>query len=222
MIAARKTWVPPVVLNRCGEAARSTRLTVSASWGGTFTDILLVSAPDHRAHIGMSRRRIIDNELFAHFITFACYRRRRLLSLDHPKRLLMGALNQELRRQAARCVGFLIMPDHVHAIVWFPQPGRLSYFMHEWKRYSSRVIREWYARQEMTYFEKAEVGIRFWQPKYHSFETYERAKLSEKLEYMHLNPVRLGIVERAVDWPWSSARWYHEGRSVGVAIQAVE
>ena len=26
------------------------------------------------------------------------------------------------------------------------------------------------------------------------------------------------LVARAVDWPWSSARWYEEGRSVGVPI----
>jgi putative transposase len=83
---------------------------------------------------------------------------------------VFGVLNQELRRQAARCVGFVILPDHVHAIVWFSHPGRLSGFMHEWKRYSSRLIREWYAKHEMSYFEKAAVGIRFWQPKYHAFE----------------------------------------------------
>jgi len=28
----------------------------------------------------------------------------------------------------------------------------------------------------------------------------------EKLDYMHKNPVTAGLVERAVDWKWSSAR----------------
>jgi len=43
-------------------------------------------------------------------------------------------------------------------------------------------------------------------------------KLQEKLDYMHLNPVRAGLVEKAVDWPWSSARYYLLGRSVGLPI----
>ena len=28
------------------------------------------------------------------------------------------------------------------------------------------------------------------------------------INYIHLNPVRRGLVERAEDWAWSSARWY--------------
>ncbi len=35
---------------------------------------------------------------------------------------------------------------------------------------------------------------------------------------MHKNPVRAGLVEKVVDWPWSSARWYFEQKTVGVRI----
>ena len=80
------------------------------------------------------------------------------------------------------------------------------------------MIRGWYSRQKLRYFEDFEVGIRFWQPKYHAFEICEQAKIEEKLDYMHTNPVRAGLVARAVDWPWSSARWYLERKSVGVPI----
>jgi hypothetical protein len=34
------------------------------------------------------------------------------------------------------------------------------------------------------------------------------AAREEKVEYIHLNPVRAGLVERAEDWPWSSVRDY--------------
>jgi len=30
----------------------------------------------------------------------------------------------------------------------------------------------------------------------------------EKVEYIHLNPVRAGLVECAEDWPWSGVRDY--------------
>jgi putative transposase len=28
------------------------------------------------------------------------------------------------------------------------------------------------------------------------------------LEYIHNNPAKRGLCERALDWKWSSARWY--------------
>jgi putative transposase len=165
------------------------------------------------------RRRIIDDELFAHFITFSSYRRRRLLDLDEPKRFVLGVLNYVLEKHAARCAGFVIMPNHVHALVWFPTPGQFSPFMHEWKRQSSLRIRSWYREHAPNYMAGFGEGKRFWQPKYHPFEIYTLKKAEEKLTYMHLNPVRAGLAERAVDWPWSSARWYEQGHSVGVPIQ---
>lgn len=167
-------------------------------------------------------RRIIDEQLYAHYVTFSVFRRRRLLDHDHPKRVLLGVLNEELQRHQASCIGFVVMPDHVHAIVWFATPGRLSRFMHGWKRKSSFHIRGWYRRKAPRYFEEFGEGDRFWQPKYYSFEIYGRSKLEEKLRYMHENPVRQGLVQRATDWKWSSARWYEWGRSVGVPIHRVE
>jgi len=166
----------------------------------------------------MANRRIPDDLLYAHFVTFSCDRRRRLLDHDHPKRVVLGVLNEQLGHQLATCVGFVIMPNHIHAIIWFRETGQLSRFVHEWKRRSSYYIRTWYRDGNARYFEHAEFGSRFWQPKYYAFEIHSQEKLEEKLTYMHLNPVRAGLTERTVDWPWSSARWYEKGRSIGVPL----
>lgn len=56
-------------------------------------------------------------ELFAHFATFSVYRRRRLLDHDHAKRIVLGVLYEELQARNGVGVGYVIMPDHVHAIV---------------------------------------------------------------------------------------------------------
>ncbi|WP_152053266.1 REP-associated tyrosine transposase [Tautonia marina] len=170
----------------------------------------------------MSNRPIADEERYVHFITFSCDHRRRLLDHDHPRRIVLGVLNGQLTRQGATCVGFVVMPDHVHALIWLPRTHQLSAFMHEWKRQSSFRIRSWYRDMDAAYFKEIGHGDRFWQPKYYAFAVHSRAKLEEKLKYIHLNPVRAGLVERPVDWPWSSARWYEQGRSVGVPIGWVE
>ena len=35
-----------------------------------------------------------------------------------------------------------------------------------------------------------------------------RKKRVEKLAYMHMNPVKRGLVEDPKDWPWSSYAFY--------------
>jgi putative transposase len=63
---------------------------------------------------------------------------------------------------------------------------------------------------------------RFWQAKYYPFEIFTQHKLREKVNYMHKNPKERGLVERVVDYPWSSARWWLQGRSVGVPLRWIE
>ncbi len=46
------------------------------------------------------------------------------------------------------------------------------------------------------------------------------SELFEKVEYIHQNPVRRGLVKRSTDWPWSSARWYAGDRSGPVTIDS--
>ncbi len=72
-----------------------------------------------------NNRRAIDDQLFVHFVTFSIFRRRRLLNHDHAKRILLGWLNVVLEQDQARYVGFVIMPEHIHALVWLPGIARL-------------------------------------------------------------------------------------------------
>jgi len=109
----------------------------------------------------MSRRRIYDDELHAQFVTFSCYRRRRLLDHARARQVVMSLPTTEL------------------------------------------------ATHEGT----------FWQPRYYPFNLYTEKKAVEKFHYMHLNPVRAGLVEKAVDWAWSSARYFDSGESVGVPLE---
>jgi len=68
-------------------------------------------------HEWMNGRRIIDDQLYSHFVTFSVERRRRLLDHDHLKQIILGVLTHQLQTFDARCVGFVIMPNHVHAVI---------------------------------------------------------------------------------------------------------
>jgi hypothetical protein len=52
------------------------------------------------------KRRIIDDALYVHFVTFSVDRRRRLLDHAHPKRIVLGVLTKLLHERQARCLGF--------------------------------------------------------------------------------------------------------------------
>lgn len=170
----------------------------------------------------MVRKRVYDRERHAHFVTFSCYRRRQLLDHDRAKKIVLGVLNSQLAQQRGRCIGFVVMPDHVHAIVWFPEPDQLSHFMKQWKQRSSVQIKKLLRDHLTSLASTVNLAEPVWQPRFYDFNLYSPGKIEEKLAYMHLNPVRARLVRHPCDWPWSSARFYVCGQTVGVPVGWLE
>ena len=50
--------------------------------------------------------------------------------------------------------------------------------------------------------------------------TCELQMSSEKLRYIHRNPVKRGLCASPEQWPWSSFRHYWNGAAVGVEIES--
>jgi hypothetical protein len=49
---------------------------------------------------------------------------------------------------------------------------------------------------------------RFWQRRFYDFNVWSVRKKNEKMNYMHFNPVKRGLVKDPQDWPWSSHCFY--------------
>jgi putative transposase len=63
------------------------------------------------------------------------------------------------------------------------------------------------------------VRHRFWQPGGgYDRNVTDTSTLRLMIEYLHANPVRRGLVARAEDWEWSSARWYAGMRPVKIEM----
>jgi putative transposase len=60
----------------------------------------------------------------------------------------------------------------------------------------------------------------FWQARYYDFNVWSERKFTEKLRYIHRNPVTRGLVDRPEHWPWSSFRHYLTGEHCGVEIES--
>jgi putative transposase len=120
----------------------------------------------------MASKRTYDREGHAHFVTFSCYRRRRLLDHDRTKRIVLGVFQSQLSLQRGRCVGFVVMPDHVHAIVWFPEPDQISYFIKQWKERSAVQIKRWLGATLPHYAARIDPADPVWQARYYDFNLF--------------------------------------------------
>ncbi|MCK4298722.1 MAG: transposase, partial [Planctomycetes bacterium] len=171
------------------------------------------------------RRRVYDLAGHLHFVTFSCYGRRRLLQQDSAKRIVVARLSATCEKYGGYCVGFVLMPEHVHAILGFRKEGVLSLFMQEWKRLSAVGLRGLLERQGspvLKYLTDARGRVHVWQRKYYDLLLFRDEKVQEKLQYMHGNPVSRGLTATPGQWPWSSASWYEQGKSVGVEMTTWE
>ena len=73
-------------------------------------------------------RRVFDEPGHAHFLTFSCAARRQLLNQDRCKRIVIHHLEAVRAEYDGLCFGFVMMPEHVHALVRFRETGQLSLF----------------------------------------------------------------------------------------------
>ena len=62
---------------------------------------------------------------------------------------------------------------------------------------------------------------RFWQPRFYDFNVYSSYKVREKLEYVHANPVKRGLVKNPGAWMWSSFLSYEKGQAGLIMIDPV-
>lgn len=115
---------------------------------------------------------------------------------------LRSAYAEEVARSGFATRAIVVLPDHLHA-VWTLPPGNAD-FSSRWKRIKRGFtvrIGETHARSRSK-AAKGEAGV--WQRRFWERCVRDEAELAACLRYVWCNPVKHGLVERAVDWPWSS------------------
>jgi len=133
-------------------------------------------------------------------------------------------VSTEIIRALAECnatiAAFVIMPDHIHLLVWLPKGGLLHKFNKLWRGRSGRKIPKLLSTQADAEIiailqSHANGGCRYavWKEQARALPIWEPAKLSAKINYTHRNPLRRGLVINPEDWPFSSFRFYETGES---------
>jgi putative transposase len=166
----------------------------------------------------MPKRQIVNVLGQPHFVTFSTYQRRQFLAPTRTKEVVIEVLQSCLKQHRAFCHGFVVMPNHVHVILTVDVESQISAFMLAWKKTSSYRIKRFYAQQLTNYHDVCPEDCPIWQAKFYDYNLEGAQKLNEKIEYMHNNPVEAKLVPFALDWVWSSSRFYEKDEDVGVTI----
>ena len=142
-----------------------------------------------------------------HFVTFSCFHRQPKLGTPQSRDVFERSLEMVRLRYGLYVTGYVVMPEHVHLLLSEPREGTLATALQSLKQSVSRRL-------------ALRAAEPFWQERYYDFNVYSAQKRTEKLRYMHRNPVTRGLTASAEEWQWSSFRHYATGVEGVVEVES--
>jgi len=97
-------------------------------------------------------------------------------------------------------MAFVVMPNHVHLLIRIFEGISLSTVVHSWKSYTAKMIKK-YLLDTGEQFSLSTI----WQQDYWDRFIRDEQHFFRAVEYIHQNPVKVGLCRTADRWLWSSA-----------------
>ena len=133
---------------------------------------------------------------------------------------IIESLDYCIKNKGMILYGYVIMSNHIHLIIQ-SEDGKLSDLIRDFKKFTAKNIldkiqavpesrKEWMLEHFKLAAEKhtRNKNYQFWQYGNHAEEIYTNKFMWSKLDYIHLNPVRAGLVEKTSHYIYSSASNY--------------
>jgi putative transposase len=146
------------------------------------------------------------------FVTTSTYRRIRYFQSEKQYERLAQLIEYYRTRDNAIIHGYVLMPNHFHLLVSIPEENSISDFMRDLKKRSAFE------------FKGKELGAygKLWQDRFDDLALRSMKTYLTKLNYIHNNPTKAGLVDKITDWPYSSAGHYLEGGKSVIKISPIE
>ena len=136
------------------------------------------------------------------------------------KDAVIDCLNFCIQNKGMIVYGYVIMSNHIHLVLGSAE-GNLSALIRDFKKFTAKTIlekihskrksrRAWMLAQlkEATESHSRNKYHQFWRYGNHAEEIYSEKFMWSKLNYIHFNPVKVGIVANKSDYVYSSASNY--------------
>lgn len=162
-----------------------------------------------------------------YFITFSVVQWVDVFTRYTYAETVINSLKYCIEKKELQLHAWCLMSNHLHLIV-SSKNGKLSDTLRDFKKYTSRVIiqqiadnKEESRRAWMLWIFKSagEKNTRnniyqFWRQENHPIQLESIDFTLTKLEYIHNNPVKAGLVEKPEDYMLSSARDYNSKKGL--------
>lgn len=162
----------------------------------------------------------IKDQEALYFLTFQIVDWVDLFTRKVYKDILIDSFKYSMENKGFQIFAYVIMSNHVH-VVANSSIGKLSDTVRDLKKFTSRKFIE--VMEDIPESRKTWMLNRFkfnasrikgnknyqvWTHENHAILLYSNEFIKQKIEYIHDNPVRAGIVEKPEDYLYSSARNY--------------
>ena len=158
------------------------------------------------ARMGRFARTVVPG--IAHHVCQRGNRRLQTYLVPDDFQLYASLVAFHCRKQDVEVLAYCLMPNHSHLVVVPPTPEALRLAIGAAHQAYTAQINE---REGWT--------GHLWQGRFFSCPM-DPAHTLRAVRYVELNPVRAGLVVRAEDWAWSSARAHLAGRDDGLVTVA--
>jgi putative transposase len=167
-----------------------------------------------------------------HFVTFSVINWVDALSRPHYKDIIVESLKYCIAEKNLIVHAWVIMNNHVHLIISAKEDTKPENILRDLKKFTSKKLieaiddphesrRSWM----MWLFKSAgqansnNTNYQFWQQDNHPIMLSESKMMQQKLNYIHENPVRAGIVFSPEHYVYSSAVDYYLNKEGLVPIE---
>lgn len=163
---------------------------------------------------------VIRDQTLPHYITATVVDWIDVFTRQTYRDSIIESLDYCIKNKGMILYGYVIMSNHIHLIIQ-SQDGKLSDLIRDFKKFTAKNIldkiqvvpesrKEWMLERFKLAAEKhtRNKNYQFWQYGNHAEEIYTNKFMWSKLDYIHLNPVRAGLVEKASQYIYSSANNY--------------
>ncbi|MFT3752086.1 MAG: transposase [Paludibacter sp.] len=139
----------------------------------------------------------------------------------HYKNIIAESLSHCRKNKGLKLYAWCLMTNHLHLICSIEPPLRMTDFLRDYKKFTAKAIldeiqmtgesrKDWilYRFEFAGKFDNRIQKYQFWQDKSHPIELTSNEMIEQRINYIHENPVRTGIVAKAEEYLHSSARNY--------------
>jgi len=153
-----------------------------------------------------------------YFITTTLFKFEKLFSLgDDYNLIIIESLKQQINKHKTELYAYVIMPTHIHLLFRLANGESIIDFMRDLKRDTSNKIKlqlqkdnQIEIRNRLSSYSRGYKNQKFkvWMDRYDDVMISTEKAFNIKMNYIHANPVKSGLVENMEDWKYSSYRNY--------------